>query len=188
MAGQKAFGENKVKELKTKAGFFKENNYKDVQWHFIGHLQSNKVKDLLKIPNLFAIHSIDSIKLLQEVIHEQKLLKGAELKLFLQVNTSHEAEKSGFETLVEVLEAVKLLEGNSVLKFCGLMTMGTIRTENFETEAKRCFMELQIMKDKIQKKEGLSDLKLSMGMSQDYAIAVNEGADYVRIGTAIFKR
>jgi pyridoxal phosphate enzyme (YggS family) len=181
------FGENKVQDLKEKALVFTNQNLLKVRWHFIGHLQSNKAKDLLKIPNLYAIHSVDSIKLLQELIKHQSLLQSNKVKIFLQVNTSNEEEKSGFENQEELEAAVMLLMNQSRLEFFGLMTMGTIRTENFEGEARRCFLELKKIKMEIEKKFHLSHLNLSMGMSQDYLVAVESGSDFVRIGSAIFK-
>jgi hypothetical protein len=150
-------------------------------------VQSNKVKDLLRIPNLHAIHSIDSVKLLEEILKYRDLFQGTELNLFFQVNTSKEAEKSGFESLEDLERAIEiLLKEKSPFKLKGLMTMGTMRTETFETEAKRCFSELKELRDAIQKKYSLPELKLSMGMSQDYKIALTVGADFVRIGSAIF--
>ena len=188
-AGQIDFGENKVFELKDKADFFSAQNKVLVKWHFIGHLQTNKVKELLKIPQLYAIHSISSLKILAEIKKQKNLFKGPELKLFLQVNTSLEAEKSGFMTMQELEEAVIDLSGeNSNLKLYGLMTMGTYRTEDFLGEAKRCFNELKNIKETLEKKYQLGDLKLSMGMSQDYQIALENGADYIRIGSNIFKK
>jgi pyridoxal phosphate enzyme (YggS family) len=182
------FGESKVNALKEKAAYFEKENLNLVRWHFIGHLQSNKVKELLKIPNLHTIHSVDSIRLLQELIKNQSFFTGTNLNIFLQVNTSHEDEKSGFESMIELEEAIKLLlSNNSILTFKGLMTMGALRTDDFNQAAKKCFSELTKVKKTIQDKYSLTDLKLSMGMSQDYKIAIEEGSDFVRIGSAIYK-
>jgi pyridoxal phosphate enzyme (YggS family) len=187
-AEQFDFGESKVSVLKKKADYFQANKLNEVRWHFIGHLQTNKVKDLLRIPNLHAIHSVDSIRLLQDILKYQTLFQGNELGIFFQVNTSHEEEKSGFETLDELEQAISLLlKEKSSLKFLGLMTMGTMRTDDFEAEARRCFLELNEMKIKLESKYSLGEIKLSMGMSQDYKIALEQGSDLVRIGTAIFK-
>jgi pyridoxal phosphate enzyme (YggS family) len=158
-----------------------------VRWHFIGHLQTNKVKDLMCIPNLYAIHSVDSLKLVQELVKYKDSFKGIELNIFLQVNTSLETEKSGFKTMEELEEAVQLvLHTDTPFKMKGLMTMGTLRTENFEIEARRCFQELIKIKKTLQEKYTLVDLKLSMGMSQDYKIAHELEADYVRLGSSLF--
>jgi uncharacterized pyridoxal phosphate-containing UPF0001 family protein len=127
---------------------------------------------------------------LEELIKRESDFSGTELKIFFQVNTSHETEKSGFETAEELNTAIDLLmgRGNSKLKFYGLMTMGTIRTTEFETEAMRCFRDLNLIARNLEKSYGLKDpLKLSMGMSQDYKLAIEAGSDFIRVGSAIFK-
>jgi pyridoxal phosphate enzyme (YggS family) len=189
-AGQFDFGENRVSELLEKSFFFNENNLNKVKWHFIGHLQTNKVRELFKVHNLHAIHSVDSISLLEELIKRENDLKQPELKIFFQVNTSREIEKSGFETAEDLELAINLLKSRkgSKLKLFGLMTMGTFRTANFEVEAERCFNELKRIAEGLEVSFSLKDkLKLSMGMSQDYKIAINSGSDFIRIGSAIFK-
>lgn len=188
-AGQIDFGENRVQDLHEKAEAFSHRGLNEVRWHFIGNLQSNKVKELLKIPNLWAIHSVSSKKLVEELLKREGEFQGAELKLFFQLNTSHEDEKSGFETIEEMTEAIALLKNSPSTKFKihGLMTMGSIREENFEDAALACFRDLKSAKNKVESDLGLSGLKLSMGMSQDYKIALAEGADYIRVGSLIFK-
>lgn len=184
------FGENRVQDLAEKAKVFEEQNLSKVKWHFIGHLQTNKVRELLKIPHLYAIHSVDSLRLLEELLKRENDLTGAECKLFFQVNTSHEEEKTGFASAEELHMAIQLLlgRGHSKFKFYGLMTMGTIRTEEFEVEAKRCFKDLVTIAHSVEDKFHLkTKLKLSMGMSQDFKIALAEGSDYIRVGSAIFK-
>lgn len=187
--GQLDFGENRVQDLEEKASAFFSRGLLDVRWHFIGNLQSNKVKDLLKIPNLWSIHSVSSKKLVEEIIKREGEFKGEELKLFFQLNTSHEDEKSGFESVDEMIEAMELIKklGSLKLRIHGLMTMGSIREENFEAAAMKCFQDLKSARTLLENKLGLSGLKLSMGMSQDYKIALSEGADYIRVGSAIFK-
>ena len=192
-AGQCDFGENRVTDLSEKADFFTLQNYIKVRWHFIGHLQSNKVRDLLKIPNLYAIHSIDSLRLLEELLKREEDFKGSELKIFFQVNTSHEIEKTGFENADELSSAIELILSRpaSKLKFYGLMTMGSIRTENFEAEATRCFKDLAFVANNVNtthpQRDKFAPLKLSMGMSQDYHQAIKEGSNFIRVGSAIFK-
>lgn len=184
------FGENRVQDLIEKAETFNEQQRTSVRWHFIGHLQSNKVRDLLKVPNLYAIHSVDSLRLLEELLKRESDFKGTELKIFFQVNTSHEEEKSGFESAEELDRAIQLLLGRSPtkFKFYGLMTMGTIRTTDFEKEASRCFRDLVNIAQNIEKTYRLKNkLKLSMGMSQDYKLALEAGTDFIRVGSAIFK-
>jgi pyridoxal phosphate enzyme (YggS family) len=185
-ANQFDFGENRVTDLKEKAEYFYEHSLKSVRWHFIGHLQSNKVKELLKIPNLYSIHSIDSLKLIEELLKRKNEFDGI-LNIFLQVNTSHEDEKSGFESTEELYKGIELLLAEPKFKFYGLMTMGTIRTDHPVEEAHRCFKELAELKNKIENDFNLKDLKLSMGMSNDYQIALAHGTSYIRIGTKIFK-
>ena len=189
-AHQYDFGENRVQDLKEKAESLLALGLNKVRWHFIGHLQTNKVRELFKIPKLYAIHSVDSIGLLEELIKRESDFTGSELKLFFQVNTSHEVEKNGFETAEELDAAIKLLKSrtHSKLKIYGLMTMGTIRTQDFEAEASRCFRDLAMIAHNLEKNHGFSSpLKLSMGMSQDYKLAIAAGSDFVRVGSAIFK-
>lgn len=187
--GQMDFGENRVQDLVAKASSFQFNQRQNVRWHFIGVLQTNKVKELLKVPNLSAIHSVSSKKLLEEIIRREGELQVPELNLFFQLNTSKEEEKSGFETVEEIAEAIELLlaKKKSNLVCYGLMTMGSIREDNFEEAARNSFEALRNAKVFLEKKFNLPNLKLSMGMSQDYKIALSEGADYIRVGSLIFK-
>jgi len=184
------FGENRVADLAEKAKVLEEQGLTKVKWHMIGHLQTNKVRDLLKVPHLYAIHSVDSIRVLEELLKREGDFEGRELKLFFQVNTSQEEEKTGFESAEDLHRAIDLLlgRGPSKFKFSGLMTMGTIRTDLFEEEAQRCFSDLASIARSLEDKYGLTTkLQLSMGMSQDYKIALAEGSDYIRVGSAIFK-
>ena len=187
--GQLDFGENRVADLSAKASSFQFNQRQNVRWHFIGTLQTNKVKELMKTPNLWAIHSVSSKKLLEEIIRREAEIQEPELNLFFQLNTSKEDEKSGFDTVEEIAEAIEFLrtKEKSNLVCYGLMTMGSIREENFEEAAKKSFIALKAARDVLAKKFDLPNLKLSMGMSQDYKIALQEGADYVRVGSLIFK-
>ena len=178
--GQKNFGENKVQELLEKA---QQLELEGIQWHFIGHLQSNKINMLLKTPNLQSIHSIDSIKLLNKLL--SKSIDKA-IGVFLQVNTSGESEKSGFEQTSEIEHAIELLNEHPDFYFQGLMTIGKIRTDNFEEDAKECFQKLVDLKTDISQKFNLKQVELSMGMSSDYPIALKYGANWIRIGSNIF--
>ncbi len=186
--GHRDFGENRVPDLETKAKAFRAEDRDDVRWHFIGHLQTNKVSKLLKIHGLYAIHSVDSEKLLREILkHKDDLL--SPISLYFQVNTSGEKEKGGFEDYESVKKAVtNLLKLSSTsFLFEGLMTMGTHRTEDKGEEAKRCFKLLKSFADKLKQDLNLDDVKLSMGMSDDYKIALKEGSDLVRVGSLLFK-
>ena len=187
--GVRNFGENRVQDLNQKSQTAK-NEGLDILWHFIGGLQSNKVKDLLAVDNLSFIHSVDSLKLIKEFVKRKASFKGRELNLFLQVNTSGESEKGGFNDFESLKEAIKF--GREYLfddriKFIGLMTMGKIRTEDFEREARGSFKKLKEIKLRLENDLKLDSLKLSMGMSKDYEIALEEGADFVRVGSILFK-
>jgi pyridoxal phosphate enzyme (YggS family) len=182
--GHRDFGENRVQELLEKS-FSLQKDCADIRWHMIGHLQTNKVNQLFSVPNLYAIHSVDDRELVEKMIKAQERLDH-EVLVFLQFNTSHEAEKSGFETYTELEASAELLLKCSKLKLKGLMTMGTLRTENFEAEAGRCFQDLQVEKEKLQNELNIK-LETSMGMSQDYKIAVREKSDWVRLGTMMFQ-
>lgn len=182
--GQRDFGENRVQDLLEKAEALNEK-CPDLRWHMIGHLQSNKINQLFKTPGLYAIHSVHSRELLDKLLSsENKLSHG--VQIFLQFNTSHEAEKSGFETYTELKMAAESAVSGKKLRLQGLMTMGTLRTEEFEKEASRCFQDLVVEKNKLEAELGLK-LQTSMGMSQDYLLAVREGSDWVRLGTMMFQ-
>lgn len=181
--GHRDFGENRVQELEEKALALKES-CPDIRWHMIGHLQSNKINQLFRVPNLFAIHSVHDRHLVDKLLAAEEKLNHP-VEVYLQFNTSKEEEKSGFETYTELLESAEFLVKAKKLKLVGLMTMGTLRTENFEAEAGRCFQDLIVEKDKLQAELGIK-LKTSMGMSQDYKIALREKSDMVRIGTMMF--
>src|SRR5207237_627650 len=140
-----------------------------IRWHMIGHLQSNKINQLFSVPNLYAIHSVHSISILEKMIKAESHLKD-KVNIFLQYNTSREEEKAGFESYAELLLAGQLIKNDSKLKLFGLMTMGTLRTEDFEGEARRCFQELNLIRDRLSNELGTS-FETSMGMSQDYHIA-----------------
>jgi pyridoxal phosphate enzyme (YggS family) len=181
--GHRDFGENRVQELSEKAHALKEL-CPEIRWHMIGNLQSNKIAMLFKIPNLFAIHSVHDHALVEKLVANDSKLSH-DLRIFLQFNTSKEVEKSGFENYQELKSASLLLSKTQHLKLSGLMTMGTLRTHDFEAEAQRCFSELLHLKEKLQSELG-TKLQTSMGMSQDYKIALKEGSDWIRIGTRMF--
>lgn len=188
-AGQMDFGENRVSDLIQKAQFFIEAGLNNVHWHFIGHLQTNKVKELLRVENLSSIHSIDSLRLAEELIKRQSECRANLVNLFFQINTSREDAKAGFTDFEELIQSIDLIiknEGIGPFRAYGLMTMATIRTDDIEKEAHRCFKELQELQSSLEKQYGKL-FKLSMGMSQDYKIALEYKTDFVRIGSQIFK-
>lgn len=181
--GHRDFGENRVQDLAERSEALKES-CPEIRWHMIGHLQSNKVNNLFQVHNLFAIHSVDTRELADKLIKSEDKLAQA-VHIFLQFNTSREDEKSGFVTYTELLETAELFNNTKKLKLTGLMTMGKLRSENFEADARRCFEELQVEKEKLQSDLGFK-LKTSMGMSQDYKLAILEKSNWVRLGTTMF--
>lgn len=185
--GHRVFGESRLQDLQAKSALAREHRLNDISWHFIGHLQSKKVKDLFKIEKLTAIHSVDSKKLLDEMKKRESCLEH-DIDIFLQINTSGEQEKSGVFTTSDAIELVEHFNKLSFfrIKLAGLMTIGKIRTDNFEKEAKKCFSMLSSCKAEIDGRFGL-ELKLSMGMSSDFLWALESGSDYVRVGSLIFK-
>jgi len=169
-AGQRIFGENKVQEMVAKY----EVLPKDIQWHLIGHLQTNKVKYIAEWVSL--IHSVDSVKLAEE-IDKQGRKVGRVIPVLLQVYIAKEETKFGFDRE----ELLSFLKNNSLknISIEGLMGMAS-NTDNIE-QVRQEFRGLRQLFDEI------GNLKeLSMGMSSDYKIAMEEGSTMVRIGTAIF--
>lgn len=187
-AGHRDFGENRVDELHEKALELMSKGHTDIRWHFIGNIQSKKINRLLSVPGLNYIHSIDSYETLQKIIEREESFIGHKLNLFLQVNTSNEREKGGFIDWDELAKAVNLLikEKDGPFKLHGLMTMSKLRTNNFEEDALKCFKHLKKISDSLIKDFDLEDLKLSMGMSNDFELALQVGTDYIRVGSALF--
>ena len=182
--GVRDFGENRVQELFEKSELLKKK-CPDIRWHMIGNLQSNKINQLFSIDTLFAIHSVSDQALLDKIMKAEHRLSH-EVEIYLQYNTSKEDEKSGFETYTELESAAETAIGAKKLRLAGVMTMGTIRTENFERDAGNCFQELRVEKAKLEAELNIK-LKTSMGMSQDYMIAMREGTDCIRLGTMMFQ-
>ena len=169
------FGENKAQELCRKAKSFPE-----LQWHFIGSLQTNKVKDVL--PLTCCIHSLDRISLAEEI---QKRAKGRSIRCLLEVNVANEASKAGL-TLPEVVPFVQNLEFYPDIEVIGLMTIAPMTTE--PESSRPIFRALREKQLEVQAL-GLKWApvkELSMGMTGDYTVAIEEGATIIRIGTGIF--
>lgn len=177
-SGQLIFGENYVQELVTKAASVNS----PVEWHFIGHLQSNKVKQIAGLVSM--IHSVDRLSLAQEIDHQWGRLKRT-CNILVQVNVSGEATKSGAtsEQAAELVRQVSLLQN---VRICGLMTMPPFFED--PEAARPYFHELKLLSEKIESFAipNVSMKELSMGMSGDFKIAIAEGATLVRIGSAIF--
>ena len=170
------FGENKAQELRDKYEILGDN----ITWHFIGTLQRNKVKYAVKAASF--IHSVDSSMLADEINnHAQKLNKVQ--KILLEVKTSFEETKSGLSNYTEVLELVNHCSTLSNIELVGLMTMAPFTDD--ESIIRKSFSDLRKLKDEINK-NGFDLSELSMGMTNDYEIAIEEGATMLRIGSAIF--
>lgn len=175
-AGLKNLGENKAQELRDKS----ELIWGDFRWHFIGHLQTNKVKYVIKAADF--IHSLDSINLADEVNRKAEQI-GKIQNVLLEIKTSDEATKFGLQSEEEIFEIAEFCKKCSNLNLIGLMTMATY-TED-KSIVRNCFIKLREIKERINKHGfGLTDL--SMGMTNDYDVAIEEGATMLRIGTAIF--
>jgi len=178
--GQRDFGENYVQELVDK----EQQLPKDIRWHFIGHLQSNKVKFIA--PFVYLIHGIDSFKLLKEV-NKQAEKNGRVINVLLQVHIAEEETKFGLDEneLRELMNSSSLNELNHV-RICGLMGMASF-TED-EEKIRKEFHYLKSLFDKFAQLQTLNSRlqTLSMGMSSDYRIAIEEGSTMVRIGSLIF--
>lgn len=172
--------ENKVQELKEKFAALKEVAHTN---HFIGHLQSNKIKDLLKC-NVSCIQSIDRLEL-AERLHQRLLLENKTIEVFMQVNTSSEASKFGVSP-GRAIELINQVAGLNTLKIKGLMTIGLFSAET--EQVRKCFRLLKELQQKIiaLKIPNTTMQELSMGMSNDLEIAIAEGATIIRVGTAIF--
>jgi len=177
-AGQRLFGENKVQDLALKNAALP----KDIEWHMIGHLQSNKAKSAVE--NADYIHAVDSVKLLQKIDRLAGEL-GRSPKVFLEINVSGEESKFGVdaELIKELAQAAVKCENITV---AGLMTMAPFGVP--ESELRFVFSSLRKLRDNLQTEFGLNLPELSMGMSGDFEIAIEEGATMVRVGTSIFGR
>lgn len=172
-------GENKVQELKQKYNSLREI---DAEYHFIGHLQTNKIKDVLKFAD--CIESVDRLSLIEKL--DQRLQhEGRSINVMLQVNTSYEESKFGVNPESAVALAREMSKYDT-LKVKGLMTIGLFSAET--EKVRQCFRLLKNLQIQIQEL-GLPNFdvkELSMGMSHDFETAIEEGATIVRVGTAIF--
>jgi len=180
-AGQRVFGENTVQELVEKY----EELPKDIEWHLIGHLQSNKVK--LIAPFISLIHSVDSLKLLQE-INKQALKNNRTIDCLLQIYIADEDTKFGLD-FAEAIELLRSPEFEALknVRICGLMGIAT-NTDNLKL-VKDEFYELNtlfkgIKQTFFRKEESFKEI--SMGMSSDYKVAIEKGSTMIRLGSTIF--
>lgn len=176
-AGLRAFGENKAQEFRDKSNILNS----DIEWHFIGHLQTNKIKYV--IPKASLIHSVDSLHLAKALANYAQR-KEVNVNILLEVNTSGESSKFGIapQALEDTLGAIVELPG---LTLRGLMTMAPFTDD--EVKVRSSFALLRKLQQKIvSSAEQKNIIELSMGMSADFEWAIEEGSTMVRIGTAIF--
>ena len=171
--GQRIFGENKVQELVQKF----DELPKDINWHMIGHLQTNKVKFIAPFVSL--IHGVDSVKLLKE-INKRAKLNNRVIDCLLQVHIATESTKFGFD-IPKVNEAIDSANEYQNIRIVGLMGMATF-TDNKQQVIQE-FSSLKVVFDTA-KNEHITIL--SMGMSGDYQLAIEQGSNMVRVGSAIF--
>jgi len=176
-AGEREFGENKVQELRDKY----ETLPKDIKWHFIGHLQRNKVKYI--VGKIHLLHSLDGIKLLHE-LEKRYEKENLELNTLIQVNVGEEESKTGLHKN-EVNDFIKEIEKCSYVKVKGIMA---IIPKGTEEQCRGYFKEVKEMYENLKKYDynNISMEILSMGMSGDYKIAIEEGSNMVRVGTGVF--
>lgn len=183
-AGERDFGESRVQELLPKY----EALPKDIRWHFIGHLQTNKVRQI--VPFVHMIHSVDSVRLLETINREAEKIQ-RKVRVLLEVHVAKEETKSGFspEELEQLrIKNFELSDCFPWVEVCGIMGMAT-NTDNIE-EWRRCFREIKALASHLSPitHSEASDTRpqISMGMSDDYLIAIEEGSTMVRIGSSIF--
>jgi PLP dependent protein len=179
-AGQRIFGENKVQELVPKA----EQLPSDIQWHLIGHLQSNKVKYIAGFVAM--IHSVDSFSLLKE-INKQAVKHRRIIDCLLQVHIAEEETKFGLSS-EECSELLKNKEFDSLnnVRICGLMGMATNTDDAGQIRKEFNFLHGLYNSLSEIKKQNIHFTTLSMGMSSDYEIALDEGSTMIRVGSTIF--
>lgn len=170
--GFRHFAENRVEKLLERQNAFPQE---DIVWHLIGPLQKRKVKQIVNQIQYF--HAIDRLSIMEEI--DKRL--DSPLKCFLEVNVSGEESKHGF-TKVEVFEAFEVAKRYAKIDIIGFMTMAPFEAN--EEEIRHYFHELKEISEEVRSEK---PLQLSMGMSQDYPIAIEEGAHFIRIGTAWFE-
>ncbi len=173
-SGQLVFGENKVQELTRKY----EELPKDIHRHMIGHLQTNKVRHIAKFISL--IHSVDSIKLLYE-INKRAFKENRTINCLIQVKIASEKEKFGFE-INEIDNVIRISEGLKNTNIMGVMGMATFTSDN-----ELINKEFNNLNKIYKQKKSIKLNTLSMGMSNDYSIAIKNGSTMIRLGSSIFE-
>lgn len=180
-SGIRDFGENKIQDALKKRIQLPEKIKKDSTWHFIGHLQTNKAKNA--VGNFEYIHSVDSLKI-ASLISEEASIQNIIQKVLIQVNISDEETKYGFEinSIKEVFPEILNLKS---LIIVGLMTMAPYTAD--EKILRQNFKRLRELRDILQEKNNTALPELSMGMSNDFKIAIQEGATMIRLGRILFE-
>lgn len=189
-AGLRHFGENRVEEAVSKIADVRSRSSQTVHWHMIGHVQSRKAREL---PSWFAmVHSIDTVRLAEKLARSQAEAGGV-IDVLLEMNVSGEASKSGFSAhgwrssettrseLVAALNAIAMLPG---VRARGLMTMAPMA--DHAESVRWVFADLRELRDWLVTETGLALPELSMGMTDDFPVAIEEGATLIRIGRALF--
>lgn len=178
--GIRDFGENKVQELCDKIPVLPS----DIRWHLIGHLQTNKVKYI--VDKVYMIHSVDSLKLASEINKEAEKKNVDKVKILIELNLGMEESKFGLEDEEEILNLVSEISKLPKVEINGLMTVAPY-VENIE-DNRKIFKQMKKISSIIESKH-IPNVKmdyLSMGMSNDFTVAIEEGANFVRVGTKIF--
>lgn len=184
--GQRDFGENTLQDAMTKIPAFQDAaipEEPEIEWHFIGHLQKNKAN---KVPgNFHWLHTVDDLRLADKLSATIQREAQAPLNCLLQVNVSGEQSKSGLspDDVIPFIDELFELE-LAGLRWRGLMTIGV---RGNDSETRRAFAELRKLADRVRQHTGVAEFdQLSMGMSDDYPAAIEEGATMVRVGSSIF--
>ena len=180
-AGLRDFGESRVIEASEKIGELPQEIRGNSQFHFIGHLQTNKVKQAVKTFDY--IHSVDSVRLAEKISDCASEI-GKEQKVLIEINNAQEEQKYGF-SVQDVYENFNILKDIKNLKVVGLMSMAPFGAE--EAEIRRLFTQIVTVKKDLEERFNCELKEVSMGMSQDYVIAAQVGATMLRIGKKLFE-
>jgi pyridoxal phosphate enzyme (YggS family) len=181
-AGFQLLGENQVREGEAKHQQLAERGYPELAWHLIGHLQTNKIKYALRFAS--CIQSVDRMRLVEK-LDRRLQYEGRALNIMLQFNTSREASKYGIDP-AQAISFVRQVARFDTLRVTGLMTIGRLGAR--AEDARQSFRDLRQLRDRLlaENFERIAPRELSMGMSGDLEVAIDEGATLVRVGTAIF--
>lgn len=179
--GFRNFGENRVKDALEKMEKLPKEIIQNSNFHLIGHLQTNKAK--LAVGKFDLIHSVDSVKL-AKIISEEAERQGIVQKILLQINNAREEQKSGFSP-EEIKSAFKEISMMSSIKICGVMNMAPI--DSSDEELHKLFGNIKQINDVLQSEFGVELKQISMGMSRDFKIALEEGATIIRLGRILFE-